>query len=63
LLDQGAGLLECARRLGWALNTVKRYARAQTADNSDDRRATAGRWSIPTAITCATGWLPDPTWR
>jgi transposase len=32
LLDQGVGLLECARRLGWALNTVKRYARAATAD-------------------------------
>ncbi|MEE4599135.1 ISL3 family transposase [Streptomyces sp. DSM 41524] len=28
LLDQGAGLLECARRLQLALNTVKRYARA-----------------------------------
>ncbi|MFF4624597.1 ISL3 family transposase [Nonomuraea jabiensis] len=27
LLDQGVGLLECARRLGLALNTVKRYAR------------------------------------
>jgi transposase len=26
------GLLECARRLGWALNTVKRYARAATAE-------------------------------
>ena len=33
LLDQGAGLLECARRLGWALNTVKRYARAATAED------------------------------
>lgn len=32
LLEQGVGLLECARRLGWALNTVKRYARAATAD-------------------------------
>jgi transposase len=32
LLDQGVGLLECARRLGWALNTVKRYARAATAE-------------------------------
>lgn len=32
LLDQGLGLLDCARRLGWALNTVKRYARAATAD-------------------------------
>jgi transposase len=33
LLDQGVGLLECARRLGWALNTVKRYARATTAED------------------------------
>jgi hypothetical protein len=32
LPDQGVGLLECARQLGWALNTVKRYARAATAD-------------------------------
>ncbi|GAA3104863.1 hypothetical protein GCM10010464_80060 [Pseudonocardia yunnanensis] len=32
LLGQGAGLLECSRRLGWALNTVKRYARAATAE-------------------------------
>jgi hypothetical protein len=31
LLGQGIGLLECSRRLGWALNTVKRYARAETA--------------------------------
>lgn len=28
LLDQCVGLLECARRLQLALNTVKRYARA-----------------------------------
>ncbi|WAU82239.1 hypothetical protein O1Q96_22230 [Streptomyces sp. Qhu-G9] len=28
LLDQGVGLLECARRLQLAVNTVKRYARA-----------------------------------
>jgi transposase len=33
MLEQGVGLLECARRLGWALNTVKRYARASTADD------------------------------
>ncbi|KLL10599.1 ISL3 family transposase [Frankia coriariae] len=32
LLDEGVGLLECARRLGWALNTVKRYARADSAE-------------------------------
>lgn len=29
LPDQGVGLLECARRLQLALNTVKRYARAE----------------------------------
>jgi transposase len=28
LLDKGTGLLECSRRLGLSLNTVKRYARA-----------------------------------
>jgi hypothetical protein len=33
LLGQGVGLLECARRLGWAMNTVKRYARAATAED------------------------------
>ncbi|WUJ22448.1 ISL3 family transposase [Micromonospora sp. NBC_00389] len=33
LLNQGIGLLDCARRLGWALNTVKRYARATTAED------------------------------
>ena len=32
LLDEGAGLLECTRRLGWALNTVKRYARASKVE-------------------------------
>ncbi|WP_218130523.1 transposase [Lentzea jiangxiensis] len=32
LLAEGAGLLECARRLGWALNTVKRYARAKRVE-------------------------------
>jgi hypothetical protein len=33
LLEQGVGLLECARQLGWALNTVKRYARATTPED------------------------------
>jgi hypothetical protein len=51
LLGQGVGLLECARRLGWALNTVKRYARAATAEQlqrpprcgrTRSRRAPAG---------------------
>ncbi|QFU92088.1 Transposase [Amycolatopsis sp. YIM 10] len=30
LLNAGVGLLDCSRRLGLALNTVKRYARATT---------------------------------
>ncbi|WP_228001291.1 ISL3 family transposase [Nocardia australiensis] len=29
LLDQGVGLLDCSRRLGLSLNTVKRYARVR----------------------------------
>ncbi len=32
LLDQGVGLLDCARRLQLSLNTVKRYARAPTPE-------------------------------
>lgn len=32
LLDQGVGLLDCARRLNLSLNTVKRYARAPEPD-------------------------------
>ena len=32
LLDQGVGLLACARRLGLSLNTVKRYARHSEPD-------------------------------
>ncbi|SDD57680.1 hypothetical protein [Actinokineospora iranica] len=30
LLEAGVGLLDCSRRLGLALNTVKRHARAAT---------------------------------
>jgi hypothetical protein len=32
LLEAGVGLLDCSRRLGLALNTVKRYARAATPE-------------------------------
>ncbi|WP_238426467.1 transposase [Streptomyces adustus] len=32
LLDQGVGLLECSRRLGLAMNTVKRHARHTEPD-------------------------------
>ncbi len=37
LLDKGVGLLECARRLNVALNTVKRYARVK--EPTAERRA------------------------
>ncbi|GAQ67104.1 hypothetical protein SsS58_07549 [Streptomyces scabiei] len=33
LLRRGVGLLECARRLDLALNTVKRYARTREPEN------------------------------
>lgn len=32
LTDVGVGLLETTRRLGWSLNTVKRYARAESVE-------------------------------
>ncbi len=32
LLDEGVGLPECARSLGWARNTVTRYTRAASAE-------------------------------
>lgn len=38
LLDQGVGLLECARRLDVALNTVKRYARMKARPRRRRRR-------------------------
>lgn len=63
LLDQGAGLLECARRLGWALNTVSATPAPRPPSSSSARRATAARWSTPTAITCGTDWPPNPAWR
>ncbi|TMR91059.1 hypothetical protein [Nonomuraea basaltis] len=43
LLDQGVGSLKDARRPGWALNAVKRYARARSAGELR-RRALVG-WS------------------
>nr|WP_269327971.1 transposase [Kineosporia mesophila] len=53
LLAKGHGLLECSRRLGWALNTVKRYARAETAAQLQlPPRFRATRW-IHTGTTCA----------
>jgi hypothetical protein len=42
LLDQGRGLREIARHLGWGLHTVQRYARAATWQELAD-----GRWKGP----------------
>jgi Transposase len=68
LLGQGVGLLDCARRLGWALPIIKEHGQALRP--SRDRRtaaaghpATAARWSTPTAATCAAGSLPNPASR
>lgn len=49
LLDQGVGLLECARRLQLALNTVKRYARVPEPEQL--KKAPQYR-PTPTATTC-----------
>jgi hypothetical protein len=60
LLDQGVGLLECSRRLGWALNTVKRYARAATAEQKRPPRY--GRTLVdPYREHYAAGSPPNPT--
>ena len=58
LLDQGVGLLECSRRLGWVLNTVKRYARAATAEQLQ-RPPRCGRTLV---VVIATGVRADG-WR
>lgn len=60
LLDSGVGLLECARRLGIALNTVKRYARSPEPSADRIVPATGPPWSTPTATTCASA---GPTTR
>ncbi|WP_229799134.1 ISL3 family transposase [Planomonospora parontospora] len=53
LLGKGVGLLECARRLGVSLNTVKRYA--HRSEPEEARRAPRYRQTLvaPTATTCA----------
>jgi transposase len=53
LLGKGAGLLECSRRLGLSLNTVKRYAAPPSLSGWSARRSTGLRWPVRTAITCA----------
>jgi RNA-directed DNA polymerase len=60
LLAKGVGLLECSRRLQLALNTVKRYARADRPERMlRVPKYRAGR-SIPTASTCANAEVKTP---
>ncbi|WP_367127835.1 transposase [Saccharothrix sp. HUAS TT1] len=63
LLDQEVGLLECARRLGISLNTVKRYARIPSAEQLRRLRPTGAAWSTPAATTYAAAWHNSPTSR
>jgi hypothetical protein len=53
LPGKGIGLLEHARRLDLALNTVKRYARAERPERLQRRRSTGPRPSTHTVTTCA----------
>jgi hypothetical protein len=53
LRSQGAGLLDCSRRLGLALNTVKRYDRAEGRSGCAAPPSTGPPWSARTAATCA----------
>jgi hypothetical protein len=53
LLDQGVGLLDCSRRLGLALNTVKRYARMPEPQALRIAPPTGPPSSIPTVTICA----------
>jgi hypothetical protein len=52
LLGRGVGLLECARRLGWALNAVKRYARAAA-----EQLQRPPRWPTPSSPQTIDGGL------
>lgn len=56
LLGQGVGLLDCSRRLGVTLNTVKRYARMP----EPQAPPTGPPSSTPTATTSANGAGPTP---
>ncbi|MBO3747524.1 transposase [Streptosporangiaceae bacterium NEAU-GS5] len=60
LLDNGVGLLECARRLNLSLNTVKRYARIFEPERM--RRAPLYR-PTPTATTCGNAAPTTPPSR
>ena len=63
LTDKGTGLLECSRRLGVSLNTVKRYARAAEPERmirAPRYRATLAR---PYRRTCAPAAPKTPPCR
>nr|WP_224349152.1 transposase [Streptomyces olivaceus] len=63
LRKRGVGLLECARRLNLALNTVKRYDRVAEPERLVRAPPSTGPpWWIPTAITCASAdWRIRPS--
>jgi hypothetical protein len=62
LLDQGVGLLDCARRLGWALNTVKRYARAERAEQLQRPPQYRETLVDPFRDRCAAAAPRSPAW-
>jgi hypothetical protein len=69
LLDQGVGLLECARRLELSLNTVQRYARITEPERLQHaaipihtRRPLPGTSARPPR-PAARGQCPDPVRR
>ncbi|MFC4913760.1 ISL3 family transposase [Actinomadura gamaensis] len=63
LLDQGVGLLECARRLNISLGTVNATRAAANPKSSGSHRATGPPSSTPTATTCAPVAPKTPPFR
>ncbi len=56
LRGQGVGLLECSRRLGWALNTIKRYTAGSPPNPTSPSPGCSPRsasWATPAAPTCS----------
>jgi len=63
LRSKGTGLLECARRLGLPVNTVKRYDRATGQGGCSASRSTGQPWWTPTATTSASAAPKSPASR
>lgn len=68
LLEAGVGLLDCSRRLGLAMNTVKRYARATTPQRIQRVPKYRACMVAPTGTTSAPAanksraWAPPRCW-